>query len=59
MIFFLSLILIEGSSHTGGPTYHYNYFTNISGSGYTAVGPGAQANNFHQSPAKGTLYFGI
>jgi len=50
---------IEVSCQTGGPTFFYNYITSISGSGFTAVGPGAQANNFQQSPATGTLYFSV
>ena len=50
---------IEVPCQTSGPTYYVNYITKISGSGFTAVGPGAQANNFNQPPARGTLYFSI
>lgn len=61
--FFVSIVretfffFIEVSCQTGGSTYYVDYITSISGSGFTAVGPGAQANDFHQSPARGTLYF--
>jgi len=52
-------LFIEVSCQTGGPTFCYNYITKISGSGFTAVGPGAQANNFQQSSARGTFYFSV
>lgn len=57
--FFIVVSCGGGPRETGGPTFYYNYITSISGSGFTAVGPGAQAHNFQQSPARGTLYFSV
>ncbi|XP_078353413.1 uncharacterized protein LOC144638109 isoform X2 [Oculina patagonica] len=42
---------------TAGPTYHVITFnTSVSGNGFTAIGPGAQANNFHQSTTKDDVH---